>query len=160
MAEACRGTQKRVFAIDPWQDYVQGDIAVSSRLMEWGVASFEDVCNAFRRNCRKFKLEPWVHPIRATSLDAARDWRYGPVAMVFIDGNHDYDAVTADLNAWMPLVQWGGTICGDDWNWESVRAAVTDFVLGHPGYHLELPCENTWAFSKRKDGEIRAVPHP
>src|SRR5438874_1089411 len=37
LAEACRGTDKRVFAIDPWQNYNQGSVEISTRLKEWGV---------------------------------------------------------------------------------------------------------------------------
>jgi predicted O-methyltransferase YrrM len=151
LADACRGTDKRVFAIDPWQDYNQGSVDISTRLKEWGVTSFEDVHNAFRHYRRKLKLEPWVVEIRSTSLDAARHWLHGPVGMVFIDGNHDYGSVTADLDAWFPLLRKGGLICGDDWNWESVRAAVTDFVSAHLQCHLEIPCNNTWAFFKTSD---------
>ena len=137
MAEACRGTDKKVFAIDPWQEYKQAGVDVSSRLKEWDVNSFADVYDAFRSNCRKFDLERWVMPIRSPSVDAAKNWSHGPVAMVFIDGNHDYDAVTADLSAWVPLLQRGRLVCGDDWNWETVRTAVTDFVSHRTGCHLE-----------------------
>ena len=148
MAEACRGTGKRVFAIDPWEDWSERGVKKSGCLKDLGLTSFEEVHNNFLRNCRRLKARPWVVPIRARSLDAARDWPYGPVMMIFIDGDHSYDAVTADLNAWFPLVAVGGLICGDDWTWESVRAAVMDFVSGHPECHLDLPLKSTWAFLK------------
>ncbi len=161
MAEACRGTGKRVFAIDPWEEYTVRGVKMSSRLEGSGITSFEGVYTAFLRNTSKLRLEHWVVPIRMRSVDAARSWPHGDVAMVFIDGNHDYNAVIADLNAWFPLVAMGGLICGDDWNWESVRAAVMDFLLCHPECHLDLPCENTWAFLKecRDDGISLADAH-
>jgi len=149
MGEACRGTRKLVYAIDPWQEYVQGGVAISSRLKEWGVSSFEDIYQAFLRNRQAFNLEPWVIPIRARSLEAAAAWAHGSPAFVFIDGHHDYDMVTADLTVWYDLMPSGGIIAGDDWNWESVRSAVEDFVARQPTLSLSLPCENTWQLDKR-----------
>lgn len=148
MAVACRGSNKRVFAVDPWRDYNQANIMVSDRLSEWGFNSFEEVYETFLLNCRRFELEPWIVPIRSTSIEVAGVWSHGPVSMVFIDANHDYDAVINDVNAWLPLIKPGGLICGDDWNWETVRAAITDFTSRHPDVRLELPCDNTWAFFK------------
>jgi predicted O-methyltransferase YrrM len=149
MAEACRNTGKRVLAVDPWDDYIQRGQAVSQRLGEWNVNSFDENYSAFCENSRRLGLEAWTTPIRKTSAEAAKDWSYNPTDMVFIDGNHDYEAVMADLTAWTAIVEMGGLICGDDWNWQEVKAAVQDFTSRYPDYRLELPCENTWAFVKR-----------
>jgi hypothetical protein len=148
MGEACRGTRKRVYAIDPWEEYIQGGVAISSRLEEWGVSSFEDIYQAFLGNRRVFNLEQWVIPLRARSLEAAAAWTSDPPAFVFIDGHHDYDRVTADLTAWYDVIPSGGIISGDDWIWESVRRAVEEFVARHPTLSLSLPCENTWQLKK------------
>lgn len=146
MAEACRGTSKRVFAIDPWVDYDEGGGAVSGYLARYGVTSFEEVYEAFVAHCRRLALEPWIVTVRAPSVETARAWRHGPVSLVFVDASHHYDAVRADLEAWVPLVRPDGIVCGDDWEWDSVRRAVEDFVARHPGHVIELPCDNTWAF--------------
>lgn len=148
MAEACRGTTKAVFAIDAWQDYDEGGEPIAQFLARHGVKSFEEVYQAFLHHRRRLALEPWVVVMRTSSLKAAAAWKRGPVALVFIDGDHHYEAVTADLAAWVPRVRPGGLICGDDWNWESVQAAVRDFTGRHRGYRTELPCANTWAFVK------------
>ncbi|MBI3637917.1 MAG: class I SAM-dependent methyltransferase [Candidatus Rokubacteria bacterium] len=148
MAEACRGTGKRVFAVDPWQDYDEGGGDVSTRLGRWGLASFDEVYERFRSNTAALGLEPWVETVRAPSLDAARDWRHGPIATIFIDGSHDYDSVLRDLAAWTPLVGADGVVAGDDWNWDTVRRAVTDFVTREGLPAPWSPCDNTWAFVK------------
>ncbi len=146
LAEACRGTAKRVFAIDPWADYDEGGGPVSGYLAQYGVTSFEEVYQAYRAHCRHLALDPWIVTVRAPSVETARTWRHGPVSLVFIDASHHYDAVSADLEAWVPLVRPDGIVCGDDWEWDSVRRAVEDFVARHPGHAIELPCDNTWAF--------------
>ncbi len=146
MAEACRGTGKRVFAIDPWQDYTQEGVQVSRYVNGWGVNSFEAVFTTFQRNIQRFRLEPWIVTCRSTSRAAAETWSHGPVGMVYIDGNHDEEAVRTDLEAWVPLVGKGGIVCGDDWSWESVHRAVKGFLSNHTGFHLALPCANLWLF--------------
>jgi predicted O-methyltransferase YrrM len=159
MAEACRGTGKRVFAIDPWCDYDEGGGDVSGYLARYGVSSFEEVFQSFVGHCQALGLAPWVVTMRQASGAAATTWSEGPISLLFIDANHHYDAVTADLRAWAPHVEPGALICGDDWNWDSVRAAVRDFVARHPDYRLELPCANTWALlTPRASRSIRPIP--
>ncbi len=145
MAEACRGTHKKVYAVDPWVDYEQGGSNVGQRLGEWGVNSFEEVYDSCRKNCQDLQLETWIKVRRSTSREAAKSWSEGPVAMVFVDGGHDYEAGMDDLQSWVPLMRPRGIVCGDDWNWESVSGAVKDFV-NRAEYWLEFPCENTWLF--------------
>lgn len=43
--------------------------------------------------------------------------RYGMESLdfVYLDGDHEYSAVMADLEAWWPLVKPGGIIAGHDW---------------------------------------------
>lgn len=146
MAEACRGTATRVYAIDPWQDYDEGGGPVAGLLEAGGHGGIEEAYRSFLRYRRELGLAEKVVVVRATSLATAAGWTDGPVALLFIDANHHYDAVTADLEAWVPRVRPGGRVVGDDWNWESVRRAVGDFVARHPGCAVELPCANTWTF--------------
>ena len=47
--------------------------------------------------------------------------------MVYIDGDHCYQAVYDDLCAWFPKVKAGGVISGHDWNIKSVRQAIYEF---------------------------------
>ena len=57
--------------------------------------------------------------------------------IIHIDGGHDYDAVTTDLNRWWPLLRPGGILIADDYDpdgkaWPSVKKAVDDFVARTP----------------------------
>lgn len=47
--------------------------------------------------------------------------------LVFVDGDHQETAVLADLNFWWSKVANGGLLCGDDYDWPGVAAAVTTF---------------------------------
>jgi len=47
--------------------------------------------------------------------------------MVFVDGGHTYADVKRDILTWWPPLAPDGLLCGHDWNWDAVQAAVTDF---------------------------------
>jgi hypothetical protein len=47
---------------------------------------------------------------------------------IFIDGDHTYDAVLADLTFWWKKLRVGGQILGDDYSMESVSNAVNVFA--------------------------------
>lgn len=74
-------------------------------------------------------LQDRVVPLKMTTLEAAAalENRVAP-DLVYVDAEHTTEAVYADLCAWYPLVKSRGVLCGDDWLWESVRAAVEPFA--------------------------------
>lgn len=49
------------------------------------------------------------------SLKASKKY-YGKIDLIHIDGDHSYEAVLADCEAWLPKVKKGGYACFDDWN--------------------------------------------
>jgi hypothetical protein len=53
--------------------------------------------------------------IRKFSVEAAGDFADGSLDFVYIDGNHEFSAVAADLFAWTPKVRSGGIIAGHDY---------------------------------------------
>ncbi len=71
-----------------------------------------------------------VSAAAACARNGVRPW------MVFVDGDHRYEAVKADIEAWRPLVAPGGILAGHDWpNYETVRRAVVD-TLGADGFEV------------------------
>lgn len=81
---------------------------------------------------------------RATSADASRDLADGSLDWVYIDGNHRYDFVKADLETYRLKVKDGGLITGDDydapesWWQDGVTRAVDEFVAGGQCRRLAL----------------------
>jgi predicted O-methyltransferase YrrM len=55
----------------------------------------------------------------------------GCLDMVFIDADHKYEIVIADIRAWLPKVKPGGILCGHDYRrpGDDVNRAV-DELLG------------------------------
>jgi predicted O-methyltransferase YrrM len=57
---------------------------------------------AFNENLRRARVESAVTLIRSRGVDAAADWRGPPIALLYLDGAHDYATVKAELLAWEP----------------------------------------------------------
>lgn len=71
-------------------------------------------------------VQKLITPLRMTSSEAADLFVFEYVDFVFIDGTHTYDAVKADIAAWLPKMKVGGVIAGDDLKWEGVEDAVRE----------------------------------
>lgn len=64
---------------------------------------------------------------REKSVAASKNFDDASLPLVFVDGDHRYEAVLADLRAWWPKISHGGVLCGDDFQWPGVRKAVMHF---------------------------------
>lgn len=74
-----------------------------------------------------------VRLIPAMTADAARYWDQ-PIDFLYIDADHSYEGVMADLEAWVPHVKPGGLIVGDDYGsslYPGVEEAWDEFELLH-----------------------------
>lgn len=63
--------------------------------------------------------------IRAFSTDAAQQFKDGSLDFVYIDGNHEYSHVVADICAWTPKVRKGGVVAGHDY----IRRKNKDYLM-------------------------------
>jgi hypothetical protein len=75
--------------------------------------------------------------LRGPSVTAAKAIADSSLDFVFIDADHTYDAVTADLAAWWPKVRPGGILSGHDYGGRKnrlgiwgVKRAVDEFAIG------------------------------
>jgi len=68
----------------------------------------------FSENLARVAVFDHVVPRVASSLEAAARWDGQPIRLLFIDGDHSYAAVKADLEAWLPSVTPGGYVVFDD----------------------------------------------
>ena len=96
------------FAIDPWwQRHPQ-------KYMRWWMK----------------RVEPWlwskVHPLKGTSVEWAGVLPYRP-DLVFIDGDHRYEAVLKDLETWWPRLKSGGLLIIHDFHDKKTQKATIDY---------------------------------
>lgn len=68
--------------------------------------------------------------LRTSSVSASRIFDDNSLDAVFIDADHRYEMVSADIMAWMPKVKTGGILAGHDFceHWASVKRAVNELV--------------------------------
>lgn len=86
-----------------------------------------------------------VRLVPAMTSEAAKYWTE-PIDFLYIDADHSYEGVLADLQAWVPHVKKGGVVAGDDYNhprYPGVKRAWHDyermtgllFALSEPEQH-------------------------
>lgn len=126
------GHLDRVWCVDTWKGS-----DTDKELYEW-IKSDDDICLMFYLNMRDYIQLGECIPLRVPSLQAARIFDEGSLDLVFLDGDHSYQAVRDDIEAWAPKVRKGGILCGHDFlTFEGVMQAVLEY--GHSGRY-----ENVW----------------
>jgi len=100
LASGCRGTGKRVFAIDTF----------NGNDCDFG---YRDFFEEFSQNVNRCGLSEYVQPVVGTSSDVAKTWNK-PVHLLFIDGSHRYEDVLSDFDGFFPHVAPGGIVALHD----------------------------------------------
>ena len=80
---------------------------------------------------------------RSTSAEAAAGFEDASLDWVYVDGNHLYEYVRADLELFAPKVRPGGLLAGDDygtpgWWDDGVRRAVDRFLVTQAGTYAPV----------------------
>lgn len=95
---------QELYLVDPWKSHPEYTEAHSHvNFDEWYAA------------CQKLASDdPRAKLIRNFSVEAAKEFKNNELDFAYIDGNHDYSFVLADLDSWYPKVKPGGLIGGHD----------------------------------------------
>jgi len=88
-------------------------------------------CERGLENLEHFGVADRAFRIIGNSQDVGCHWKW-PIAMVYIDGDHSYEACLADINLWVPHVVHGGLIAIHDYGTSHTPGVVqaTDEMMG------------------------------
>ena len=114
------------------------------------------LAGVLHRNLMGCEVDGIVVPIITSSIRAARLFQPSSVDFCFIDADHAYESLMADLHAWWPKVKPGGTLAGHDYRQSaSWLAGVTPAV--HAFFGVEDAthplCPGCWLASKPDGGD-------
>ncbi len=108
--------------------------------LKWHKRVYNATCEFISETCRGVGLIKQ----ECGSIEAARKLCNEGILLdsIYIDGDHHYAEVKADIQSWMPLIKPGGLICGHDY-WAAdtgVMDAVNECV---PGFQV-APNTRIW----------------
>lgn len=109
------------WAVDTWRGS-PGHAKMASVVADAG----GDLLPTFCRNMSRAGVCDYVRPLQLPSLEAVKTFADGNLDFVFVDGDHSYDAVCADIRAWRPKLKPGGVMAGHDHDRADVQRAVRD----------------------------------
>jgi len=108
--------------VDVFADYPELDSKHESCLMQ---NNGDQIYNSL---VSKYADNPRVHIHKGFTNDVVKLFPDEYFDLVFIDANHEYDFVKADIALWYPKMKKGGFFCGDDYFYPSVADAVHEFA--------------------------------
>ena len=113
LAAAAREIDGQLVCVDTWQNDAMSE-------------GTRDTYADFQHNTRIYAR--WITPLRGDSASMALLFDR-TVDLLFIDADHDYPAVKADLTAWAPKVRNDGWVVMHDWGWaDGVRRATEEML--------------------------------
>lgn len=133
------GLFKTFYCIDPWKNgYDFRDQATKS------TEQAEPVFDA------KFKDNKIIRKIKSKSQDAITNFQNDSIDFIYIDGNHQYQAVKKDIELYYPKIKINGIISGHDYtpSWNGVYRAVNEFFKNK--YSIITFCDASWMVIKKQ----------
>ena len=115
----------KVFAVDTWHGSEEDEEGTKTRAVPP-----DELYATFIRNMRYEIIEGKVIPLRCDSVQGAdllQDYKFD---VIFLDAGHDYEWVTRDIKAWLPLLKKGGVMVGHDLPHPRMEEALNDYLKG------------------------------
>lgn len=103
---ATRNLDARIFCVDTWLG--------SPEHQDFDFIKRDEMYEKFLANVRGARADLVIRPVRAPSLEAAARFRDESIDVLFIDGDHSYEACLDDMLHWLPKVRPGGLVVGHD----------------------------------------------
>ncbi len=111
---------EKLYLIDPYKEWTD--------MIFHPQKEADEAKNIMLERINKHPKKDKVKFIQKTSIEGSKLFEDSFFDFVYIDGNHQYDSLMADLIHWYPKVKKGGYFGGHDYCAERVASAVKDFA--------------------------------
>ena len=116
---------KHLYCVDPWLGGYDNQDGASKSDMKLVESTFDDRIEKYKNKITKIKKKS------AEALDYFLDNDI-KVDLVYIDGNHQEEAVTEDINNYKQIIKEGGYISGHDWQSDDVKLSIQKIFNKNP----------------------------
>ena len=132
-------------SVDPWKEFPSSEYVDACNTSQSDQEqNYRSTVAALARFGERSKI------MRLTSEEAAARFEDGSLDFAYLDAQHHYDAIKADIELWLPKVRRGGVIGGHDYlegelqsGLYGVKRAVTELAQS-TGYRLVVTAEKDW----------------
>lgn len=126
---------KKLYLIDPWKTFEDHDGAAFSGREE--DETMDEIAATVAQMYDAEIKSKQVIVIREMSAEALTKFNDETISFAYVDGDHSYEGVKADLAALMPKMAAGGIMAFDDyhrrgWWGDGVLRAIHEFIGAHP----------------------------
>lgn len=117
------GKDIKLDCVDIWIDVNEPHVQITG----------DELYNSFLKNTEPVKQV--VNAIRSDSREAAKLFEDGSVDFLFLDGDHSYDGLKADIEAWLPKMKPNNSIlAGHDYAWTPHIQKLLNDMYGTDNY--------------------------
>jgi hypothetical protein len=133
----------KIHAIDPYipyDDRITGGVMVTQE-------EIDRVKQTFLTSAEPFMNK--INFINKKSIDAINDIEDNSLDYIFIDGDHNYEAVVQDLKNYYSKVKTGGIFAGHDIGSQGVQRALSEFLPKLGITEVRTCAHSTWYLFKK-----------
>lgn len=151
LASGSKSVQReKVAAVDHFRgspEHQAGQSVESKVLIEEGTT-----LHRFQSNLQRLGLADYAVPLVAPSEDAVRGWSK-PIRLLFIDGEHSYEASRRDFELWSPFVVSGGMIAFHDiGHWPGVSRFYQELIQSTMQFKERFAVQSIRAIQRQENG--------
>jgi predicted O-methyltransferase YrrM len=132
LAQTIRDSKKAIHldVVDTWT--IDPDASPDDEALLHEMEGVDRLYDEFLSNMQSAGVSDLVRAVRLPSVEAAAKYANDSLDFVFIDGDHSYPVIKADLAAWLPKIKTGGILAGYGYcaTSEGVLRAVDEFIDG------------------------------
>lgn len=139
-----------LYMVDPWAEVAADSTYSTTDDLHVGMTQAEHDANMAATLVKVRRYVGQYEVLRMTSEDAAAQFGRDSLDFVFIDADHSYEGVRADIDLWLPKLKSGAVLSGHDYRDErnyGVQRAVDEFARA-TGRTVRLGANYTWFTTK------------